>query len=338
MLRVAFRSAAVIPWAFGVFSILALFHPPWAIAAQVNLSWNANTEPDLAGYSIRYGTSSRSYTTKITVGKTTQYTVTGLSAGQTYYFAATAYDTSGNESGYSNEVRYTTPTTATDTDGDGLSDADERNIYGTDPLKADTDGDGLRDGDEAAFWGRSWHEDDDGDGAINLLDRDSDSDGLRDGYDSTPGSAIVLPIAKAINAGGAAYKTHEGIAYEGNKLFTGGSTYGTTAAIAGTLDDPLFQRERYGNFSYRIPLANDTYLVTLQFAELYWSSAGKRVFDVEVDGRLVIDDLGIYAKVGKNRAYTQAFRITVTDGQLDIVFKRVVNNAKISAIQIAVTP
>ena len=40
---------------------------------------------------------------------------------------------------------------AVDTDGDGLSDADEVNIYGTDPLLADTDGDFFGDGFEVAF-------------------------------------------------------------------------------------------------------------------------------------------------------------------------------------------
>ena len=35
-----------------------------------------------------------------------------------------------------------------DTDGDGVADGDEINIYGTDPLNWDTDGDGVSDGDE----------------------------------------------------------------------------------------------------------------------------------------------------------------------------------------------
>jgi len=35
-----------------------------------------------------------------------------------------------------------------DTDGDGVADGDELNIYGTDPTVADTDGDGRSDGDE----------------------------------------------------------------------------------------------------------------------------------------------------------------------------------------------
>lgn len=41
-------------------------------------------------------------------------------------------------------------TTERDTDGDGLNDADEDNVYGTDPNNADTDGDGFDDGDEVA--------------------------------------------------------------------------------------------------------------------------------------------------------------------------------------------
>mgnify|MGYP000685824340 CR=1 FL=1 len=37
-----------------------------------------------------------------------------------------------------------------DTDLDGLSDGDEVNIHGTDPTNPDTDGDGVNDGDEVA--------------------------------------------------------------------------------------------------------------------------------------------------------------------------------------------
>ncbi len=56
-----------------------------------------------------------------------------------------------------------------DTDGDGLTDDDEVNVYGTDPNLADTDGDGLDDGDEVGVHGTD----------PNLAD--SDGDGLDDG-------------------------------------------------------------------------------------------------------------------------------------------------------------
>ena len=45
--------------------------------------------------------------------------------------------------------------TAVDSDGDGIADVDETNIYGTDPYNWDTDGDGLGDGEEAFVTGTS---------------------------------------------------------------------------------------------------------------------------------------------------------------------------------------
>ncbi|HOS97987.1 MAG TPA: hypothetical protein PLU54_10070 [Deltaproteobacteria bacterium] len=50
-----------------------------------------------------------------------------------------------------------------DTDGDGLSDGDEVNQYGSDPLDTDTDDDGLTDGDEAAIGTSPTNSDSDGD-------------------------------------------------------------------------------------------------------------------------------------------------------------------------------
>ena len=89
--------------------LLVLLISVWARAEQVTLAWDPNTESDLAGYRIHHGTASGSYSVHIDVNKVTTYTVTGLTAGQTYYFAATAYDASGNESGYSNSVSYAVP-------------------------------------------------------------------------------------------------------------------------------------------------------------------------------------------------------------------------------------
>ena len=155
-------------------------------AANVTLAWDPNPEPNLAGYKIHYGSQSHSYTSSIDVGKQTSYTITGLADGQTYYFAATAYDTEGNQSDYSTEVTWASAPPL-DTDGDGISD-DEETSYRTDPNKIDTDGDGISDGDELAFWGGDYNADFDDDGVINIRDYDSDGDGYSDGlekdYDS----------------------------------------------------------------------------------------------------------------------------------------------------------
>ncbi|MGB9700611.1 MAG: InlB B-repeat-containing protein [Thermodesulfobacteriota bacterium] len=75
-----------------------------ASAAQIKIAWDPNTESDLAGYKVYYGTSSGNYGTPINVGNVTTYTISDLTAGQTYYIAVTAYDTYNNESDYSNEV------------------------------------------------------------------------------------------------------------------------------------------------------------------------------------------------------------------------------------------
>ena len=80
-------------------------------AESVSLRWDApttNTDDtpltDLAGYNIYQGTATGVYDSPVDVGYTLCHVVTGLTAGITYYFAATAYDESANESGFSNEV------------------------------------------------------------------------------------------------------------------------------------------------------------------------------------------------------------------------------------------
>ena len=79
-----------------------------ADAATVSLAWDANTETNLAGYKLYYGTSPRaqamySETVLISGKNTTTWEIT-LPTG-VYYLALTAIDSSGNESDFSNEVK-----------------------------------------------------------------------------------------------------------------------------------------------------------------------------------------------------------------------------------------
>ncbi|MCC7386210.1 MAG: fibronectin type III domain-containing protein [Deltaproteobacteria bacterium] len=75
------------------------------------LSWdppaqNVDGSPlrDLAGYRVWHGTAPATYEATLDVGLTTSYRVRGLSSGRRYYFAVSAYDTSGNEGPLSVEV------------------------------------------------------------------------------------------------------------------------------------------------------------------------------------------------------------------------------------------
>ncbi len=70
----------------------------------IKLEWDANTEPGVSGYKVYYGTTSGTYDNSIDAGNSTEFVLSGLSKGQTYYIAVTAYDGSSKESGFSNEV------------------------------------------------------------------------------------------------------------------------------------------------------------------------------------------------------------------------------------------
>ena len=86
--------------------LLALSCHTVALAGNAVLSWDPNTESDLAGYKAYVGTASGVYGSSIDVGNQTTYTITGLGSG-TFYFVVTAYNTSGIESVHSNEVSKT---------------------------------------------------------------------------------------------------------------------------------------------------------------------------------------------------------------------------------------
>ncbi len=79
-------------------------------ARRVVLSWDANTEPDLAGYQVSIGTASRTYNLQtIDTGLETSLVLSdlGLDPTQLYYVAVRAYDADGNFSPYSEELSFT---------------------------------------------------------------------------------------------------------------------------------------------------------------------------------------------------------------------------------------
>ena len=93
--------------------VLLFFVIMHSYAGEATLSWDAPTTnedgtplEDLAGYKVYRGTAPRTYGTPVDVGNVLSHNIIGLGEG-THYFAVTAYDTSGNESKYSNEVSKT---------------------------------------------------------------------------------------------------------------------------------------------------------------------------------------------------------------------------------------
>jgi hypothetical protein len=164
-------------WAFG---LLYFVLSSIASAAPVTVAWDPVSDESLAGYKIYYGVASGQYSSSVEVDKTaTQTSLSGLNQSQVYYMAATAFDTSGNESDFSNEVTY--DLSQIDTDGDGLNDWDEISEYRTNPNRADTDGDGLSDGQEVTRYG------------TDPRQADTDGDGVSDGAEVKQGTDPRTP-------------------------------------------------------------------------------------------------------------------------------------------------
>jgi len=80
-----------------IVAILALFPAP-GFATSLHVTWTADSDTDLAGYKVYYGTQSNTYGTPATVTSGTSYDITNVQAGSTYYVAISAYDQTGNES------------------------------------------------------------------------------------------------------------------------------------------------------------------------------------------------------------------------------------------------
>jgi parallel beta-helix repeat protein len=74
-----------------------------SLGKSLKIDWAANSESDLAGYLLTYGTSSGSYSTEIDVGNVVSYTTPNIPAA-TYYISLRAYDWASQRSPYADEV------------------------------------------------------------------------------------------------------------------------------------------------------------------------------------------------------------------------------------------
>jgi hypothetical protein len=103
------RRPARLPAGIGLATLLCLISLHSALGVNptqtsVTLAWDPSPSTNVVGYTICYGPVSGSYTNVISVGNTNRATISGLTVGATYYFAATAVDNQGLQSVYSTEV------------------------------------------------------------------------------------------------------------------------------------------------------------------------------------------------------------------------------------------
>jgi hypothetical protein len=113
----------------------------------------------------------------------------------------------------------------------------------------------------------------------------------------------------------------------------GGQIVHFKAPVAGTDEQTVYQSVRYGMTGYNLQLPDGRYTVTLKFNEPHYAEAGKRVFAVTLQDKTVIDQLDIFARVGKNKVLDFHFDdIRVAGGWLQIGFQSQVEFPSIAGI------
>lgn len=141
--------------------------------------------------------------------------------------------------------------------------------------------------------------------------------------------------AFGINVGGDEYVSALGFVYEKDRDFDGGSLSSTVDAISNTSDDMLYQSERYGNYSYQLPVAAGRYRVILKMTEIFATANAARLFSVSVEGQPVVSNMDLHASFGHDVAHdVESPIIEVNDGNLTIEVSATVDNGTLSAIEV----
>ena len=121
-----------------------------------------------------------------------------------------------------------------------------------------------------------------------------------------------------------AYNDTNGNIWSPDQFFDGtGDTYKVGKGIRLTEDDVIYRTERFGpGMAYTVPVPPAVYRVNLHFCELFHRNAGERIFNVLLEGIMVIENLDVAAIFGgrRFRAYMETFDVEVADGFLNIDF------------------
>ena len=133
--------------------------------------------------------------------------------------------------------------------------------------------------------------------------------------------------------------------------FKGGQLSSSQEPALGTDDPEFYETERWGHFSYAIPVAPGRYTATLHFIEHHAAdsfdrvappaSLGRtdshdRVFNVFCNGKTIIDGLDIVKEVGENRPIVRKIKGLTPNaqGKLLLEFVPVTRYATVTAIEV----
>lgn len=136
----------------------------------------------------------------------------------------------------------------------------------------------------------------------------------------------------------------QGRTWEPDQYYRGGILLRRQPVVTGSADPDLFSGERYGHFSYVIPVPEGTYGLTLYFAEAYFGTqdnraggVGSRVFDLYCNGQALLRDFDVFREAGgAGKALVKTFHGLKPNpqGQLALDFVPAKNYAVVNAIEV----
>ena len=136
--------------------------------------------------------------------------------------------------------------------------------------------------------------------------------------------------------------------WSADMYFKGGQLSSTEQSAAATDDPEFYATERWGHFSYAIPVAPGKYTVAMYFIERHFradhgqpsadpgTSSGTRVFSVYCNHKLLLHDVNVLDEVGENRPLVRQFTglLPNAQGKLLLEFVPSSDYATVSAIEV----
>jgi hypothetical protein len=327
---------------FGLF-LLTIFMNSTLFAGSLQISWDAVASDNVAGYWVKYGTRSGTYSNKVNMGKVTTYALQNLTEGHNYYLAVAAYDSNGIEGVYSPEC---SGLVLMNSNISALANSNSASVAWQTNKSADG---------QVEYWtGTSSHLTTAANSTFSTSHDETLSNLIpntaynyrvisTDAGGSVSTSAVCTfqtPSGYAINAGGNAVARFMA---DGN--FSGGTVSQSTNAIdlTGTINpapSAVYQSGRTGsNFAYTFGnlRSGGKYLVRLHFAETDYVTSGQRLFRVYINNFRVLNNFDIVANAGKaNKAIVKQFSLTVGSTRQILVqfLQGKVGNPKVNGLEI----
>lgn len=140
------------------------------------------------------------------------------------------------------------------------------------------------------------------------------------------GPSLAERVIWAVNAGGDAHTDVHGIHFKKDPLegkVGKASDYGMRLPIlrSSPEDQILYQTERYNEdtFGYEVPIREEgDYILVMKYAEVYFAQSQQKVFDVRLNGHVVVKDLDIFERVGHSTAHDEIVPFSIRKGKLSV--------------------